>query len=170
MSAKPVLSRTQNALHLVEVHLRPEFPDAEGASALALLQGLGLTAAREVRVSRLYRLQGPLNASQAQQAARELLCDPVTEDYRLASPGTAVSNGMTHWRVEVWLKDSVTDPVGETVAAALAEMGLAKPSSVRVGTAYRIAGRCHRAQLERAVTRSLANPVIHAFTVAEAHP
>lgn len=154
--------------HLVEVRLRPDFADAEAASALSLLQGLGLNTAKELRVRRIYELRGTLNQGHIQQIARELLCDPVTQEFKLLTPTGTILNGMNHWRVEVWLKTSVTDPVGDTVRKAIADMGLPMPESVRVGTAYHIAGKCPRAALEKAVARSLANPVIHRFTVAEA--
>lgn len=158
-----------NTYH-VEVRLRPEFTDAEGQAVLALLNGLGLGAARAVRLSRVYEIRGPLNSAHVQQAARELLCDAVTQEYQILGAPPAAMNGLSHWRVEVWLKRSVTDPVGETVAAAMAELGLPRPEAVRVGLAYRIAGKCGRHQLEKAVLRSLANPVIHRFNVSEAHP
>ena len=156
--------------YTVEVKLRPDFVDAEGQSALALLQGLGLNTARDCRTSKLYELRGGLNSAHAQQIARDLLCDPVTQEFRLGAGQEAASNGMTHWRVEVWLKSSVTDPVGDTVRSAIGEMGLPTPETVRVGTAYFIAGKCGRAQLEKAVARGLANAVIHRVTVSETHP
>ncbi|MBI3553241.1 MAG: phosphoribosylformylglycinamidine synthase subunit PurS [Elusimicrobia bacterium] len=152
----------------VEIKLRPDYTDAEGQGALGLLHSLGVNTAREVRASRLYELRGALTSAQVQQAARELLCDPVTQEFRMFNGHTPVLNGMNHWRIEVWLKPSVTDPVGDTVRAALEEMGLAAAESVRVGTAYHVTGKCGRNQLEKAVARSLANPVIHRFTVTEA--
>jgi phosphoribosylformylglycinamidine (FGAM) synthase PurS component len=154
----------------VEVKLRSEFTDAEGQSALALLHSLGLSAARDVRTSKIYEIRGGVNSGQVQQAARDLLCDPVTQEFRLVAATEPVLNGMSHWRVEVWLKSSVTDPVGDTVRSAIAEMGLPQPEIVRVGTAYHIAGKCGRNQLEKVVARGLANPVIHRFTVTETHP
>lgn len=154
----------------IEVRLKAEFADAEGAAALARLNGLGLNTAREVRTSHLYELRGSFNSGHIQQAVRELLCDAVTQEHRILSPAPPVMNGMTHWRVEVWLKDSVSDPVGESVRAALAELGLPPAEGVRVAKVFRITGKCGRAQLERLVPRALANPLIHRFTVEEAHP
>src|SRR4051812_15929288 len=110
--------RPTNA-YTVEVKLRPDFQDAEGQAALSLLQGLGLTAARDCRTSRLYELRGGLNSANAQLIARDLLCDPVTQEFRLVSAAEPVLNGMSHWRVEVWLKASVADSVGDTVRAAI---------------------------------------------------
>lgn len=156
------------ATHVVEVRLKADFADAEGAAALALLNGAGVTAAKDVRLRRVYELRGPLTGTHAQQIARELLCDPVTHEFRFVSGSQTVLNGMSHWRIEVWLKGSVDDPVGDTVRRAVAEMGLPEPHSVRVGLAYHVAGKCGRNQLEKAVARTLANPVIHRFSVAEA--
>lgn len=152
----------------VEVKLKGDYADVEGETALSLLRSLGVNTAREVRVSRLYDFGGALNAAQAQQAARELLCDPVTQEFKIVNGASPVLNGMSHWRVEVWLKPSVSDPVGETVRGALTELGLPPGSQVRAGLAYHVSGKCGRNQLEKAVARSLANPVIHSFSVAEA--
>jgi phosphoribosylformylglycinamidine (FGAM) synthase PurS component len=155
--------------HLIEIRLRPEHTDAEGAGALALLHGQGLSSLREARVSRLFEIKGPLSANQALQAAKDLLCDAVTQEHRVVSPSAPPMNGMNSWRVEVWLKPTVTDPVGETVRDAVAEMGLPRPDSVRCAMVYRLSGRAAKAQLERAVSRSLANPLIQTAVVTEAH-
>lgn len=155
--------------HLVEVRLKPEFPDAEGAAALALLHGVGLTLVKECKVSRLYSLRGQLNQQQLHQAARDLLCDPVTQEFKIVAPSVPALNGMNHWRVEVWLKPTVADPVGDSVRGALGDLGLPVPAEVRCGRAYQLQGRCGRALLEKAVSRALANPVVHDFAVTEEH-
>lgn len=156
--------------HLLEVRLRPEHSDAEGSAALALLQAQGLPSLREARVSRVYEIKGPVTANQALQAAKDLLCDAVTQEYRVLAPTPAPMNGMNFWRVEVWLKPTVTDPVGETVRDAFADMGLPRPDSVRCALVYRLAGRATKPQLEKIVAKTLANPLIHRAVVSEAHP
>ncbi|MDE2490907.1 MAG: phosphoribosylformylglycinamidine synthase subunit PurS [Elusimicrobia bacterium] len=156
--------------HLIEIRLRPEFADAEGAEALARLRAEGLSALKDVRVSRLYEIKGAITATQVQQAARELLCDAVTQESRVVNPGTPPLNGMNFWRVEVWPKPTVADPPGETVRDAIAEMGLPRPDSVRCALVYRLLGRSSRAVIEKAVEKALANPLIHRFVVSEAHP
>jgi len=158
------------ATHLVEVRLRPEFVDAEGASALSLLMAQGMPSLKEARVSRLYEIKGPITANQVLQAAKDLLCDPVTQEHRVVAPTAPPLNGMNFWRVEVWLKPTVSDPVGETVRDAIADMGLPRPDSVRCALVYRLAGRTSKPQLERAVARTLANPLIQRALVTEAHP
>ena len=156
--------------HLIEVRLRPEHSDAEGVAALALLQAQGLSALKESRVSRLFEIKGPLSANQALQAAKDLLCDPVTQEFRVITPAPAPMNGANAWRVEVWLKPTVTDPVGETVRDAIADMSLPRPDAVRCAMVYRLSGRTTKVQLEKAVLKCLANPLIHRAVVTEAHP
>ena len=156
--------------HLIEVRLRPEFVDAEGAGALALLRAQGQTSLRDARISRLFEIKGPLTVNQVQQAAKDLLCDAVTQEFRMISPTAAAMNGMNSWRVEVWPRATVADPVGETVRAAIADMGLPRPDSVRCALAYRLSGRATKPALERAVSKSLANPLIHNAVVTESHP
>lgn len=156
--------------HLVEIRLRPEHADAEGAAALSLLRAQGLTSLIETRVSRLYEIKGPITANQALQAAKDLLCDAVTQEHRVLSPSPAAANGANFWRVEVWLKPTVADPVGETVRDAIADMSLPRPESVRCALVYRLVGRANKPALEKAVSRSLANPLIHRAIVSEAHP
>jgi phosphoribosylformylglycinamidine (FGAM) synthase PurS component len=158
------------ATYTFEVRLRPEFSDPEGTAALALLQEAGAAALKEVRVARLYEIRGPLSPNQAQQAAKDLLSDPVTQEVRLVAPAPAPMNGMNFWRVEVWLKENVSDPVGQTVRDAIAGMGLPRPELVRVASAYRVTGRSTKASLEKAVSRCLANPIIHRAVISEAHP
>lgn len=155
--------------HLVEVRLKPEFADAEGAAALLLLKEQGLGQLKEVRVGRVYELKGALTANQAHQAGRDVLCDAVTQEFRIVPPAAAALNGMNAWRVEVWLKPAVSDPVGETVVDAVAEAGLPKPVSARCATLYRLNGRAMKPQIEKAFSRCLANPLIHDVVVAEAH-
>ena len=125
---------------------------------------------REARVSRVYEVKGPISAGQVLQATKDLLCDAVTQEYRVLAPVNPPANGMNFWRVEVWLKPTVTDPVGETVRDAIADMGLPRPDSVRCAMVYRLCGRSNKPQLEKAVSKCLANPLIHRAVVTEAQP
>jgi len=165
MSVRVLPSNT----HLIEVRLRPEHADAEGAAALALLAAQGLSSLKEARVARLYEIKGPLSANQVLQATKDLLCDAVTQEHRVVAPASIPANVANFWRVEVWLKPTVTDPVGETVREAIAEMALPRPDSVRCALVYRLVGRTNKPALERAVSRCLANALIHRAVVTEAH-
>ncbi len=155
--------------HLIEIRLRPEHADAEGAAALSLLRAQGLTSLIDARVARLYEIKGPISANQVLQATKDLLCDAVTQEHRVVAPAPPPMNGANFWRVEVWLKPTVADPVGETVRDAIADMALPRPDTVRCALVYRLIGRTNKPALEKAVSRCLANPLIHRAVVSEAH-
>jgi len=157
-------------VHLIEVKLRNEFNDGEGTTALALLREQGLSSLKEVRTGRLYEISGSLSATQANQAGRDILCDAVTQEFRLVPSSPSRMNGMNFWRVEVWLKPTVSDPVGATVVEAIVEGGLPRPTAARCAMLYLLNGRAVKAHIEKAVAKSLANPLIHDIIVTEAHP
>lgn len=140
-----------------------------GGNALAIqCQAIGLPASLSVRVSSLYEIIGPLTKHQATQISRDLLTDPITEEFRIdnTTPSPAFLIG-PHWRLEVWLKPTVTDSAGESVRRAVTDLGLPRPEIVRTGKAYRIAGKVNRAQIDKLLSRLLANPVIHRTRVVE---
>jgi len=155
------------ASHKFVVEIAPKYgmSDPAGTALLAHLPSIGVQGVHEIRVSALYEIAGPLTANQVTQLSRELLSDPITQDYRLGSstPSAAFLVG-PHWRVEVWLKPTVTDPVGESVCKAIRDMGLPPPDGVRTGAAYRILGRIGKNHVERILASLLANPVIHRST------
>ena len=168
------MSSARNGSHggstyVVEVAPRFGHTDAAGAGILSQLPSLGIAGVREVRVSALYQLSGRLSPTQMHQVARDLLADPVTQEYRMdsATPSPAFLLG-PHWRLEVWLKPSVTDPVGPSVAKGVADLGLPAPDSVRTGAAYHLLGRIGRPQAEKVLTKLLSNPVIHRTRIEQA--
>ena len=150
------------ATYVVEVAVKYGLSDPAGAALLPQIATLGIAGIREARVSALYQLSGRLSATQVHQIARDLLTDPVIQEYRMdsATPSPAFLLG-PHWRLEVWAKPSVTDPVGLSVCQAVADLGLPAPDCVRTGTAYQLLGRIGRPQAEKILSKLLANPVIH---------
>ena len=163
---RPAVSpRAAAAFYRVEVSLKRDLPDPDGARALSLLHAAGLSAIKEVRSAKIYALRGPLTLSHVHQAAKELLCDAVTEEYKILSP-QAPGSGSRRVRVEVWLKPEVSDPVEDSILLAFSCAGLPKPASARQGSVYYIEGRVAQAALEKIVGRCLANPLIHRISAA----
>jgi phosphoribosylformylglycinamidine (FGAM) synthase PurS component len=156
------------AIRVVEVTSKLGVNDAPGQALLDQILAIGVPGAREVRVSSLYEIAGRLTTSQVDLLGRALLCDPITQEFRLdlsaSSPAFLIG---PHWRVEVWLKPQVTDPVGESVRKAVKDMDLPELESVRTGTAYQIVGRITQNQIEKIVSKLLANQLIHRTKVAQ---
>lgn len=158
-----------NNTYLIEVATKYGQTDARSAALLAQLPGIGATSAKDIRISTLYELTGRLTRGQAQQVSRDLLTDPITQESRMdqSTSSQAFLVG-PHWRIEVWLKPTVTDPVGESVRKAVADLGLPEPERVRTGTAYRVLGKIGQGQIDKIVNRLLSNPVIHRTHVSQA--
>lgn len=148
---------------VVEVCAKPGNPDPAGAALTQQIHALGIPGVVEARVNALYELRGKLSASQAADIARQLLADPVTQDFRVDRSGASVPTG-PHWRLEVWLKAAVTDPVGESVKKAVRDLGLPEPAVARAGTAVLLFGRLQKAQADKVLEKLLANPVVHRFS------
>ncbi|MBI3298694.1 MAG: phosphoribosylformylglycinamidine synthase subunit PurS [Elusimicrobia bacterium] len=148
--------------YVVEVGMKPGNPDPAALALQSQLSSVGVASVTEVRVLALYELRGRMTAAQATLAARDLLADPVTQDYRLDRQAAAPLPA--HWRLEVWLKSSMTDPVGESVRKAVKDLNLPEPATVRTGAAYQLFGRLQKSQADRVLERLLSNPVIHRVT------
>lgn len=162
---RPVLADTQPRW-VVEVTQKPGNPDPAGAALVQQIAALGVSGVTEARVNALYELRGKLSASQAADAARQLLADPVTQDFRVDRAGASIPTG-PHWRLEVWLKPAVTDPVGESVRKAVKGLGLPEPVSARAGTAVLLFGRLQKTAAEKVLEKLLANPVVHRFSAEQ---
>lgn len=159
LQAAPKPHGAEAPRYVVEVGVKPGNPDPAALALLAQLSSVGVAGVHEVRVLTLYELRGRMTAAQATQIARDLLADPVTQDFRLDRQAAAPLPA--HWRLEVWLKPAMTDPVGESVRKGIKDLNLPEPSRVRTGTAYQLFGKIQKSQAERILDRLLANPVIH---------
>ena len=144
-------------IHRIEIRLAEGVADAAGRSIEAQIGELGIDAVSAVRFVRLFFLIGDLSADDAAKVARDLLVDPVIEQYALgdAADGSGVSGPV----IEVHLKSGVMDPVAASAERAIADMGLAIQ---RVATArrYELSGAVTADQCRTIARRLLANPVI----------
>ncbi len=64
------------------------------------------------------------------------------------------------WRVEVFRRATIGDPLGAALAAALPELGLARPAELRVAKGYLLAPGYTRAGVEEIARAVLADPVV----------
>jgi len=149
----------------VEILGRPGFSDAAGASILAQLPTMGIQSVTDVKVGVLYDFRGHYSLSQMTMVAKELLADPITQDFAINGQRPAGAFWGPHWRIEVRLKPSVTDPVESSVRKAVGDLGLAEPESARTGVVYKLWGRLYPCQAEKIAVRLLANPVVHRYSV-----
>ena len=152
-------------VHRVEVSLKNEFTDSEAIAASALLRATGAHSINRIKTSKVYEVSGSFTIAQIHRLSRELLSDPVTQESRILSNPLPTPSSGPLWRIEIRLKPTVSDPEADTIRDAILEMGLPLPDSVRVLSIFKVESKCPKPQMEAAVSRGLANPVIHLFSV-----
>jgi len=145
---------------IIEIWTKEKYAGSEEAGFAARMAQAGLKV-KAARLSRLYRVDGDLSRAEFDRLGRELLADPVSERYSLREGANGFKGA---WRVEVWLKDSVTDVVGDSVASAIADLTGRRPQRVRCGRAYYAAGPA-QAALRAAVVNTLVNQTVNKFAI-----
>ncbi len=85
-----------------------------------------------------FLIEADFNKDFAERVAKELLTDPVCEEYYIGRSGPPAGLAKATL-IEVHLKSGVTDPVAESVMAAIADMGV-KANNVRTARKYVLLG------------------------------
>jgi phosphoribosylformylglycinamidine (FGAM) synthase PurS component len=144
---------------IIEIRTKEKYAKNEEEGFIGRMAHAGLKV-KAARLSRLYRVEGEFSRAEFERLGKELLTDPITEKYSLSQ----WKPGLKGWRVEVWLKDSVTDVVGESVKGAIADVLGREPGAVRFGRAYYAACESEP-KLKHAVVKTLVNEIVNKFKI-----
>ncbi len=147
------------AVYRVEVSAA-QGPQSENAEVAAALREVGLADVTRVRLSRLFFIEGRLDADTARAVGERLLVDPVTEHLAICGESDPVPEpvgGMV--ALEVHPRPGVMDPVAESTLAEVRAAGFAV-EAVRTARRYELLTQAPRDPLLRAVGRVLANDCI----------
>jgi len=122
----------------------------------------------QVLTKRLYRLKGPLGKKEASKIAKELLWDPIVEKVAIEDEqGLKKKTLKAGSFVDVWPKTGVTDPVGETVAKGIRDLGNLEKISISTGTRYVFPKIQNKDFLKKFTEHYLANELIHDVIIRE---
>ena len=142
----------------VEVALRKAVTDTQGnKTAHKIKQELGLTV-DQVRIVRIYTVDGLTDAQVGQAIEAGALHDPVLHTAQTTPAATDFD-----WIIEVGFRPGVTDNEGRTAQETLhTVLGLARDerAAVYTSTQFLITGRLTRAQVEHIARDLLANELI----------
>ncbi len=141
-----------------EISSRSGFADVAGQGVLEEIRELGIRSVESVHSAKVYLIEADFDAAFARRVVEELLTDTVCQDYCIGR-SAAPAGPMEAIIIEVHLKSGVTDPVAESVAMAIADMGW-KVKSVRTARKYILLGHISDAQRDLIARRVLANDCI----------
>ena len=145
-------------INRIEVFSKPEFPDVHAGEVLADIKQLGIDSAESVQSMRVFLVESNLDNNGLERIARELLTDPVTEQYFIGNSDAPKSNEEIKI-IEVHLQPGVTDPVASSAMMAIRDMDL-DVASVRTGRKYFISGKVTDSEIQTIAQRILANDCI----------
>jgi len=153
----------------VEVFNRSDFSDVHGKSILEDIQELGINSVQAVQSAKVFLIEADFDKEFADRLARKLLADPVCEEYYVGRSGPPAGLAKATL-IEVHLKSGVTDPVAESVMAAIADIGV-KAHNVRTARKYVLLGEITQRQTDTIAKKILANDCIEDCVIGnEAEP
>ncbi len=152
-----------------EVFNRAGFADVHGNSVLEDIRELGIRSVEAVQSAKVFLIEAEFDKSFAERLAKELLTDTVCEDYYIGRSGAPAGLARATL-IEVHLKSGVTDPVAESVMAAIADMGVTA-NNVRTARKYVLLGDINQRQTNTIAKKILANDCIEDVVIgSEAEP
>jgi phosphoribosylformylglycinamidine synthase len=152
-----------------EVFNRRGFADVQGKRVLEDIRELGIRSVEAVQSAKVFLIEADFNKDFAERVAKELLTDPVCEEYYIGRSGPPAGLAKATL-IEVHLKSGVTDPVAESVMTAIADMGV-KANNVRTARKYVLLGDITTKQADTIAKKILANDCIEVVLIGnEAEP
>jgi phosphoribosylformylglycinamidine (FGAM) synthase PurS component len=117
-----------------------------------------------VLTRRLYRIDGPLTEEQIQTVAKTLIVDPVIETFAIEADGgkngkkTGKDKGII---ADVWPRPGVADPVGDTLAKGLHDIGYSGTFKTSSAIRYVFPKITNAAVVHTLAKQALANELIN---------
>ena len=156
-------------MQIIEVTLKSHLPDARGQGLVKDIQDLGITTVTDAHVADIYWLNADLPQAQLERIGRDLLADPVTQDYICYTPTgkrEVEKAGKDLYNIEVTNNPGVTDPTEDSIMKAINDLGI-KVKAVKTAKRYLINGKLTKQQLDNVCFRLLINPVIQHVVTEE---
>jgi phosphoribosylformylglycinamidine (FGAM) synthase PurS component len=147
-------------LYFIEVSYKKDYGAKKAKNIKNRLESVGLKNITDALPSVIYKLEGDYWPKQITEIAQKLLADPVLETF-----SKVVEKPKGFYKAQVWIRDSSTDVVGESVKDAIAAMSYERPKSARVCNAFAVKGDFTKAEFETAVKKTFVNEVINKFSV-----
>ncbi len=143
-------------MYRIEVSVKEGYADPRSEGLRKDILDLGIRTVNRVRVSSVYLLEGSLEEKELVTICRELLTDPIVEEY--ATKKTPAPAGAR--LVEVAYNPGVMDPVEESVKKGIRDLGIDTVTAVRTAKKYLLWGDFSDEILQSICDKLLVNSVV----------
>ncbi len=140
----------------IEVSVKDGFTDPRAEALQKDIHDLGIRIIKQVRVSDIYLLEGNPNEAELEKICRELLTDPIVEEY--SYPETPLPDD-AHL-IEVAYNPGVMDPVQESVSKGIHDLGIVTVEAVRTAKRYLLWGELPAEALKSICDKLLVNSIV----------
>jgi phosphoribosylformylglycinamidine synthase len=143
-------------MYRIEVWVKEGFADPRAEGLLKDIADLGIKTVERARVSNVYLLEGRLDDRELRSICRELLADPIVEEYATGDVPAPEDARL----VEVRYNPGVMDPVEESVKKGIRDLGIGGVTAVRTAKKYLLWGDLTNATLQSISDKLLVNSVV----------
>ncbi|MGC8976502.1 MAG: phosphoribosylformylglycinamidine synthase subunit PurS [Candidatus Ratteibacteria bacterium] len=148
--------------YIIEIFKKKDILDVFGLDIKKSIEEIGIRGVKEVRVSNIYKIECKADRKTIEKIARELFIDRVSEDFYVYKSKKEKEN---FWIIEVYLKEGVADPVGETAKRTIIESGILKDVNVKTGKKYYIKGNLEEKKVKEICEKIFVNTLIHNYSI-----
>ncbi|MFC1484895.1 phosphoribosylformylglycinamidine synthase subunit PurS [bacterium] len=117
-----------------------------------------------MRTANLYKFEGDLTNSELEKISQDFLADPIIQSYKINSVDSDFRYE-NFYIIDIWLKNGVTDTVGQTVQRGIKTLNINKDVVVKTGHRYLISNELSRDKVETIVSTLLTNSIIQEYSI-----
>jgi len=140
----------------IEVSVKEGFTDPQAEALEKDILDLGIKTVQRVRVSNVYLLEGKIDEKEVLKICRELLADPIVEEYSYQETPPPADARL----VEVAYNPGVMDPVMDSVKKGIEDLGITTVEAVRTARKYLLWGDFPGDTLQSICDKLLVNSVV----------
>ena len=145
----------------IEIKDKPGIFDAAGDSILKDIIDCGIQSVQEVNVVQVYTVSGDIEKDGAQTIARDLLTDPIVQDFSIVKESDIKKSFEQRAQViEVAYNPGVMDPVEASTLKGIGDLNVGHATSVRTSRKHLIYGNPTAQELEFIAAKVLLNKLI----------
>ncbi|MDR0676011.1 MAG: phosphoribosylformylglycinamidine synthase subunit PurS [Elusimicrobiota bacterium] len=146
--------------NFIQISYKKEEFDVLARSKICDIKTAGYDVNFDFRVEHLYSLDGNLEIRDLNIIAKELLVDPIIQNYKINTSFKS-KEYINFYIADVWLKKGVTDSVGETIEKSIKSLGINKEIKVKTGIRYLIEKKKDIKEIREIIEKLFVNSIIN---------